>query len=125
MTRKKRWAAKARRSERLAIRCGAPAATCRQCRVLRLIRDPAYDGPLAVTHGRCSTCGRFIVQPDIAAHWRRVFAYGGPQEPKHWIERLVKRGDSVPPAERLVSTDVEMLVMPHEGRMGPFASEGD
>lgn len=91
MSRKKRWAAKARRQEERAIRCGAPAAVCPQCDSIQVIRAPEYDGPLAVTHGRCSTCGRFIVQPDIAAHFRRAFTYCGPEEPKHWLERCAYR----------------------------------
>lgn len=88
----KRWSAKARRDAGKAIRRGASAALCKQCRVLRLIRGAVYDGPMAVTHGRCSTCGRFIVQPDFAAHWRRVFTYCGPEEPKHWLDRCSQQG---------------------------------
>ena len=91
MSRKKRWAAKARRQEERAVRNGAPAAVCPQCDSIQVIRAPEYDGPLAVTHGRCSTCGRFIVQPDIAAHFRRAFTYCGPEEPKHWLERCAYR----------------------------------
>ena len=112
MSRHKRWAAKARKAEDRAIRRGAPAAICKQCGTLRRIREPVYDGPLAVTHGRCWICGRFTVQPDFAAHWRRVFTYCGPEEPKHWLDRCSARllESTLPPAERLVSTDFDMLV---------------
>lgn len=95
MSRHKRWAAKARKAEDRAIRQGAPAAICKQCGTLRRMRDPVYDGPLAVTHGRCWTCGRFIVQPDFLAHFRAA---------------LHGRTTMSPPVERIESTDFDVLV---------------